>query len=69
MSNSCTVEKLISLYKPYFKAYGSFVKSKNFIINSARDMVEGIADSTLVLDGGYKVLEREEIVKILRESL
>ena len=33
------------------------------------DMMEGIADSTLVLDGGYKVLEREEIVKILRESL
>lgn len=33
------------------------------------DMVEGIAGSTLVLDGGYKVLEREEIVKILRESL
>lgn len=33
------------------------------------DMVGGIADSTLVLDGGYKVLEREEIVKILRESL
>lgn len=33
------------------------------------DMVEGVADSTLVLDGGYKVLEREEIVKILRESL
>lgn len=35
----------------------------------AEDMVEGIADSTLVLDGGYKVLEREEIVNILRESL
>lgn len=33
------------------------------------DMVEGIAGSTLVLDGGYKVLEWEEIVKILRESL
>lgn len=33
------------------------------------DMVEGIADSTLVLDGGYKVIEREEIVKILQESL
>lgn len=33
------------------------------------DMVEGVADSTLVLDGGYKVLEREEIVNILRESL
>lgn len=33
------------------------------------DMVEGIAGSTLVLDGGYKVLEREEIIKILKESL
>lgn len=33
------------------------------------DMVEGVADSTLVLDGGYKVLEREEIVNILKESL
>ncbi len=33
------------------------------------DMIEKIADSTLVEEGGYKVLTREEIVKILRESL
>lgn len=33
------------------------------------DMVEGIADSTLVMDGGYKVLDHKEIVKVLRESL
>ncbi len=34
-----------------------------------RDMVEKIADVTIVLDGGYKRLSREEIVQIYKESL
>lgn len=33
------------------------------------DMLEGIADSTVVLKGGYKVLSREEIIEILSESM
>ena len=33
------------------------------------EMIEGIADSTLVMKGGYKVLTREEIIAILKESL
>lgn len=33
------------------------------------DMIEGIADVTLVMDGGYKKLNRDEIVEILKESL
>ena len=33
------------------------------------DMIEAVADSTLVMEGGYKVLTREEIVSILKESL
>lgn len=33
------------------------------------DMTEGIADVTIVLPGGYKVLDREEIVRILKDSL
>ncbi|MBO4797724.1 MAG: iron-containing alcohol dehydrogenase [Candidatus Methanomethylophilaceae archaeon] len=33
------------------------------------DMIEGIADATFILDGGYKVLDRSEIVKILKDSL
>lgn len=33
------------------------------------DMIEGIADSTLVMTGGYKVLTRDEIIAILKESL
>ena len=33
------------------------------------DMIEGIADSTLVMEGGYKILTREEISDILKKSL
>ena len=33
------------------------------------DMIEGIADSTLIMTGGYKVLTREEIIAVLKESL
>ena len=33
------------------------------------DMIEGIADVTLVMDGGYKVLSRDEIVEVLKESM
>ncbi len=33
------------------------------------DMLEGIADSTFINEGGYKVLSHEEVVEILRQSL
>lgn len=33
------------------------------------DMLEGIADATFTMTGGYKTLSREEILSILRESL
>lgn len=32
-------------------------------------MIEGLADSTLILDGGYKVPERDDIIAILRNCL
>ena len=32
-------------------------------------MIEAIADSTLIMQGGYRVLTRDEVVKILKESL
>ena len=38
-------------------------------LGATEDMIEGIADSTLILNGGYKVLTRDDIVRILRESL
>ena len=33
------------------------------------DMIEAIADATIILDGGYKQLDRNEVVEILKASL
>ena len=38
-------------------------------LGGTEEMIEGIADGTFILEGGYKVLTREEVVQILRESL
>ncbi|MBO4308669.1 MAG: iron-containing alcohol dehydrogenase [Clostridia bacterium] len=38
-------------------------------LGATEDMIEKIADATIILRGGYKVLDREEIVNILKESL
>lgn len=38
-------------------------------LGATEDMIEGIADATLILTGGYKTLTRDDIVAILRESL
>lgn len=38
-------------------------------LGATEDMIEGIADATIILDGGYKVLDRAEIIQILNESL
>lgn len=33
------------------------------------EMLNGIADGTLIMEGGYKILEHDEILEILRESM
>ena len=33
------------------------------------EMLEGIADGTFLLDGGYKVLTRDDVLAILRQSM
>ncbi len=38
-------------------------------LGATEDMIEGIADATFILNGGYKVLTRDEVVKILKESM
>ena len=38
-------------------------------LGATEDMIEGIADATIILDGGYKVLNRDEVVDILKQSL
>ncbi len=38
-------------------------------LGATEDMIEGIADATIILNGGYKVLDRDEVVQILKESM
>ena len=38
-------------------------------LGATPEMIEGIADATFILQGGYKVLTRDEVVKVLKESL
>lgn len=55
-------------------AMESWMKELGLVMNitelgATEDMIEGIADVTVVLPGGYKPLERENIIRILRASL
>lgn len=38
-------------------------------LGATEDMLEGIANGTIIMPSGYKVLEHDEIIKILKESL
>ena len=37
-------------------------------LGATADMIDAIADSTLIMQGGYRVLTRDEVVKILKEK-
>ena len=56
------------------KAMEEWMKELGLVMNiselgATEEMLEGIADGTLVMPGGYKVLERDEIMEILKESM
>ena len=38
-------------------------------LGATEEMIEGIADATIILNGGYKVLDRDEVVKILKARM
>lgn len=56
------------------QAMEAWMKELGLVMNIAdlgatEDMLEGIADATLIMNGGYKVLSRAEIMQILKESM
>ena len=38
-------------------------------LGATEEMLKGLADATLIMSGGYKVLDRNEVVQILKESM
>ncbi len=38
-------------------------------LGATEEMLDGIADGTLIMEGGYKVLDRDEVKEILKKSM
>ena len=53
--------------KEYMKTLGLVLNIKEFGVTE--DMLDAIADSTLINEGGYKILSHADVVEILRESM
>lgn len=55
-------------------AMESWMKEIGLVMNlkelgATEDMIEGIADATFILNGGYKVLDHNEVVQVLKASM
>ena len=57
----------LSALENWMKKLGLTLKISE--LGATGDMIEGIADATFILNGGYKILTRDEVVKILKESM
>ena len=38
-------------------------------LGATEDMLDGIADGTIILEGGYKTLTKEDVIRVLKDSL
>lgn len=57
----------LSAMENWMKELGLIMNITDLGVNE--NMIEGLADSTLIMNGGYKVLERDEIIQIFKDSL
>ena len=53
-------------FECWIKELGLFMNLSELGVKE--DIVEGIADGTVIMEGGYKVLTRDEIVSVLKEE-
>ena len=57
----------LAAMESWMKEIGLVMSLKD--LGATEDMIEGIASATLILNGGYKVLDRDEVVQVLRSSM
>ena len=60
-------EEGLKAMEDWMKELGLVMKLSD--LGATEDMIEGIADGTIIMEGGYKVLSRDEVVQILKESM
>ena len=66
-SDEQTAKEGLAALENWMRAIGLVMDLKT--LGVTEDMIPGIADSTYIMQGGYKVLTKEEVMEILRESL
>lgn len=60
-------EEGLSAMETWMKELGLVMNIKELGVNE--DMLNGLADSTNIMEGGYKVLSHDEILRIFKESM
>ena len=66
-SEEQTAKEGLAALEKWMRAIGLVMDLKT--LGVTEDMIPGIAGSTYIMQGGYKVLTKEEVMEILRESL
>ncbi|MCH5298432.1 MAG: iron-containing alcohol dehydrogenase [Ruminococcus sp.] len=61
------VEEGLSAMESWMKELGLVLNAKE--LGVTYDMLDGIADATFIFDGGYKVLTKDEIISIIKQSM
>lgn len=62
-----TAEEGLAAMESWMKKIGTAMDLSK--LGVTEDMIEAIADATIILDGGYKVLTRDDVVGVLKASL
>ncbi|MBQ6499021.1 MAG: iron-containing alcohol dehydrogenase [Ruminococcus sp.] len=62
-----TAEEGLAAMEAWMKKIGTAMDLSE--LGVTEDMIEAIADATIILDGGYKVLTRDDVVSVLKASL
>lgn len=60
-------EEGLAAMESWMKELGLVMKISE--LGATDDMIEGIADGTFIMDGGYKILTHDDVVKILKDSM
>lgn len=62
-----TAEEGLAAMEAWMKKIGTAMDLSE--LGVTEDMIEAIADATIILDGGYKTLTRDDVVSVLKASL
>lgn len=66
-SDEQIAEEGLKRMEEYMREIGLVMSIKE--LGATEDMIEGIADATFILTGGYKTLTKPEVIEILKQSM